>query len=276
MFDSVIMQSRLRKTKRATSNAAKNMMNAAKNNVKVKCSKCSKKIILLTLMLVFMFALMQYHSTTATMHIKEALPLPILPTVDESNDGLKDDVFAQGMWNGADVKHVTDEGLKNALNEFWKNETVNSLADFGCGDGSYSKHFAKQGFTVSCFDGNPAVSVMTDGRCKELDLSKRFNLAKTFDWVMSLEVGEHIPHEFETVFLDNLHRHNTHGIVLSWSLKGQSGKAHVNNQNNEYIKSKMSDLGYWSDVMAETKLRRSIKNLWWFRNTLMVFRKVSK
>ena len=90
---------------------------------------------------------------------------------------------------------------------------------------------------------------------------------------MSLEVGEHLPKEHEDAFMENLHRHNVHGIVLSWATVGQGGTGHVNEQDNEYIKAKICGKGYTSDVKAELVLRKSAR-LNFFQNTLMVFRKV--
>jgi hypothetical protein len=89
---------------------------------------------------------------------------------------------------------------------------------------------------------------------------------------MSLEVGEHLPEQFEDIFINNLHNNNKYGIVLSWAVKDQGGLGHYNEQDNEYIKTKFSNLGYTNDVEAENKLRED-STLWWFKNTIMVFRK---
>jgi len=89
---------------------------------------------------------------------------------------------------------------------------------------------------------------------------------------MSLEVGEHLPPQFEDIFISNLHNNNTCGMVLSWAVKGQGGHGHFNEQNNDYIKSKICKLGYANDVKSENKLRRD-STLGWFKNTIMVFRK---
>ena len=45
---------------------------------------------------------------------------------------------------------------------------------------------------------------------------------------MSLEVGEHLPKEFEDIFINNLDNNNNYGIVLSWAIKGQGGYGHYN------------------------------------------------
>jgi hypothetical protein len=60
---------------------------------------------------------------------------------------------------------------------------------------------------------------------------------------------------------------------MSWALEGQGGLGHFNERSNEYIKSKIMALGYTNDVDAENVLREA-SSLWWFKNTLMVFRKI--
>ncbi|ROT85492.1 hypothetical protein C7M84_013179 [Penaeus vannamei] len=92
-----------------------------------------------------------------------------------------------------------------------------------------------------------------------------------FDWVLSLEVGEHIPRAFEGVFMDNLVKHACTGIVLSWAVPGQDGHHHVNTRENEYIKASMAERGLVADEEAERKLRDTA-SLPWFKNTLMVFK----
>ena len=89
---------------------------------------------------------------------------------------------------------------------------------------------------------------------------------------MSLEVGEHLPKKYENIFIKNLHDNNKYGIILSWAIKGQPGHGHINCQNNDYIKKIFTDLGYINDVDAEKELRRK-SSLWWFKKTIMVFRK---
>jgi hypothetical protein len=107
---------------------------------------------------------------------------------------------------------------------------------------------------------------------KVIDLSIPFDLGKKFDWVLCLEVGEHIPKSFEDILLKNLDRHNSKGIILSWATVGQKGYGHINEQSNEYIKNTMQGLGYHNDLKTENIFRRR-SSLSWFKNTIMVFRK---
>ena len=43
------------------------------------------------------------------------------------------------------------------------------------------------------------------------------------DWVMSLEVAEHIPPQFTDAFLRNVRCHARVGAVISWALPSQRG-----------------------------------------------------
>ncbi|CAG5124210.1 unnamed protein product, partial [Candidula unifasciata] len=53
---------------------------------------------------------------------------------------------------------------------------------------------------------------------KFLDLTAPQYGLPAYDWVVSVEVGEHIPAKFEDIYLDNLARHAKEGIVLSWAV----------------------------------------------------------
>ncbi len=184
------------------------------------------------------------------------------------------DVHPHGYWYGdkTENQHAFDPLLANALAQFFQEEGALSVADFGCGLGYYVKLINDRQIQCDGYDGNPDTPELTKGLGQVADLSQSVDLGKTYDWVLSLEVGEHIPKKYEQAFIENLHEHNAQGIVLSWAVKGQGGYGHFNEQNNAYIKSIMSDYGYINDVEAEQKLRKN-SHLFWFKNTVMVFRK---
>ena len=167
-----------------------------------------------------------------------------------------------------------DHALGESLTRFFKIENVKSLVDFGCGMGNYVKTFQENNINAIGFDGNPNTPELTNNLCKVLDLSVAKQFDESFDWVISLEVGEHLPRQFEDIFIYNLHNNNKHGIVLSWAVKGQGGHGHFNEQNNDYIKSKICNLGYINDIASEKTLR-SDSSVYWFKNTIMVFRKLA-
>jgi hypothetical protein len=181
-----------------------------------------------------------------------------------NKNGFFEDLQSKGQY-------YYDTNLANYLTEFFKNEN-GTVADFGCGSGDYVKKFKNCGIDATGFDGNPKTPELTNGLCSVLDLSQPINLSP-FDWVLSLEVGEHLPKEFEKTFINNLSNNNKRGIILSWAVKGQGGHGHFNEQDNDYIKSKFCELNYTNDLYLENELRKH-STLNWFKNTLMVFRKL--
>jgi len=183
-------------------------------------------------------------------------------------------VSSHGYFIG-DSEHVTDWNLAEAIVDFLRKEKAETLVDFGCGDGDYVNHFIKNGIRAIGYDGNPVTKDASGGTCFVLDLSNPVDLHKQYDWVMSLEVGEHLPKKYETIFIENLVRHVKDGLILSWAIKGQGGTGHFNEQNNDYIKQIFASIGWYNDLEAENSLRKAAVQSW-FKNTVMVFRPLQK
>ncbi len=203
------------------------------------------------------------------------LSLPILVTHTSSIPLQASYIDPKGSWHGSDVQcfHIFDPSLAQGLVDFFKQENANSVVDFGCGMGDYQLKLLQNGINTEAYDGNPDTPLLTQGRAGVQDLSIHFDLNKRYDWVMSLEVGEHIPKEYERIFIENLIRHATNGIVLSWAIPNQGGHGHFNEQSNQYIKDILASYGWYNDENSENVLRKT-SQLHWFKNTIMVFRKL--
>lgn len=182
-------------------------------------------------------------------------------------------VHDTGFWDCDTISfdyHKHDEPLAQQLSKMLQDLSVTSAIDFGCGYGMYVTTLEQHGISCDCYDGNPHTSVLTNNKCGVLDLSKSIHLDKQYDCVISLEVGEHIPQQYESVFIDNLVQHSKKWVIVSWALPHQGGHGHVNEQPNEYIEEKFQQLGFMRVKELETRLRNSA-HWWWFKNTIMVF-----
>lgn len=146
-----------------------------------------------------------------------------------------------------------------------------TVLDLGAGTGGYGKIIAGKAKQVECYDGVANIEDLTNGYVKRADLSEKLNLG-VHDWVLSLEVGSHIPQKFERSYFDNIHRHNREGAILSWAEAGQKGLHQLNRRSTTFVVRQMASLGYRLDERWTTTLRKAAK-LKWFRKTLMVFRK---
>jgi len=185
-------------------------------------------------------------------------------------------IHPHGFWDGPRIasQHQYDLHLSAALLAFFRAEGAQSVVDLGCGMGSYVRHFSREGLRAIGLDGNPSTPQLSKGACGVLDLSVIAEVAEPCDWVLSLEVGEHLPKVYEAAFMENLNRFNTQGMVLSWALEGQGGTGHVNEQSNDYIKAKICALGYVNDANAEASLRQAAQFAY-FKRTIMVFRRTA-
>ena len=168
-------------------------------------------------------------------------------------------------------QHLTDSPLSKALSKFLVGKRV---ASFGDGPGYYKEFLLSYNEVLSydSFDGAPFAELTTNNNVKFLDLSVPIYHLDQYDWVISLEVAEHIPEKFESVYLDNLARHSREGIILSWAAIGQGGHSHINNRDFPYVKAKMEERKFIHDNTSSFYLK-SQSSFDWFKNNINVFRK---
>lgn len=182
-------------------------------------------------------------------------------------------INTRGYWEtNDDIGHVFDPILCNELVVILRESKIKTLCDFGCGMGDYSKLFVTNNIKCDAYDGNPNTELLTNGIGKVLDLSNKAKLGKSYDCVLSLEVGEHIPQEFEEIFIDNICTHSHKKLILSWAIPDQIGDGHVNCKENDYIIEQISNRGFILNK-KETEQLRNVSTLPWFKNTIMVFDK---
>ncbi len=163
-----------------------------------------------------------------------------------------------------------DEGVALELSRFFKHNTI---VDFGAGIGRYTEYLQNKGLSCQAFDGTRKIELLTNGLVKHLDLSKKVSLPEIFDWILCLEVGEHIPAKYQANFVENLHNHNRKGIVISWALPGQDGTGHVNCKTNGQVTRIFTELGYGRNRPMETILRSKAEKAWWLKESLFVLQK---
>ena len=177
-----------------------------------------------------------------------------------------------GFWENSSLDgHAFDSMLSNSISKFCIKNKIETAYDFGCGHGRYTMDLNNAGITCKGFDGNPHTKIISNDFCDVLDLTTDFKLDKV-DLLLSLEVGEHIPSEFEDHIIKKIKDHTSKYVVLSWAVEGQGGDGHVNCRNNNYIKEKFKD-GFINLVDEEEYFRKNCE-LSWFKNTIMVFKKL--
>ncbi len=149
-----------------------------------------------------------------------------------------------------------------------------SVSDFGAGVGEYGHALISVDPTVRWFgyDGAGNVEAWTNGFVRWFDLTIPLSLPRT-DWVMCLEVAEHIPSSAEHMVLRNLHAHNCRGIIISWAALNQIGFDHINNHRNEYVIRQVTQLGYVLNRTLTARFRTGrpvtgLKTYRWLRHVM--------
>ena len=147
-----------------------------------------------------------------------------------------------------------------------------TLNDFGAGVGQIGRELvAKEpGVRYRGYDGAGNVVERTGGFVKFFDLTMPLSLPRS-DWLLSIEVGEHVPHEHEMTVVRNFHAHNRCGIILSWGALDQMGHNHVNNHDPAYVRTLFNELGYEVDAELMAAFKWRVQP--WLRKNLFAFRR---
>jgi 2-polyprenyl-3-methyl-5-hydroxy-6-metoxy-1,4-benzoquinol methylase len=188
-----------------------------------------------------------------------------------STSAISDTGFWKINGNSFEKEHFYDTSLSNAVMNFLLKNNIRRVYDFGCGNGEYVNNFRKQNIISEGFDGNPITNSIPN--CSVLDLTSNFSL-EPVEFVMCLEVGEHIPSKYEDVLIKNVTEQVLPGgyLLMSWALPGQPGLGHINCRPTKYIISKISDKGFIYDNDLTIHFR-NMSSIWWFKNTIMFFQK---
>lgn len=183
-----------------------------------------------------------------------------------------------GVWTPEEAKeqHKFSETLAKIISKNF----IGRIWDVGCGNGAYV-NFLNKNESISCIgidgtdfkNGNLVHDLTTHISQATFIVSMFKDITLPKGCVMCLEVAEHIPKEFESVFLDNIDTLCEDYLILSWATVGQGGFGHVNEQDRDYVLRTMNARGYKLMNDATNSIREAMKGdpCWWFTNSLYIF-----
>jgi len=125
-----------------------------------------------------------------------------------------------------------------------------SIIDLGCGTGSYLEGVLTAGCKDLCgiellYDNAKDYFVKNVADIiQQNDVTTDLNLNRTFDCVMSFEVGEHIEPSGTENFINNLTTLSGQYIVLTAAPPGQRGTGHINLRPKEFWKDAIKAKGF--------------------------------
>jgi hypothetical protein len=121
-----------------------------------------------------------------------------------------------------------------------------SFIDFGCGDGwlVYTARTAGVPDTLGLELSPDVLSIAPPGTEIEIhDLGQPLMVQHAYDLVISWEVGEHLEEKYADNFCRNLANATGRYLVFTAAAVGQGGYHHVNCQNQDYWRWKLTNLG---------------------------------
>lgn len=185
-------------------------------------------------------------------------------------------VHPTGYWyrDNAVYLHLNCEGLRDWLLKFLEDYKNVVKYDLGCGTGYYLKELHSAGHKkLIGVEADPCV-LYEEFPIVPLNLIEPIEFTEK-GIVICLEVGEHIPEEYEHSVIDNITRLCDKYLILSWAVVGQMGIGHFNCRNNDYVIKKIEEKGfkYLEDVSNDARTYPSGVTSY-FKNTLMIFEKI--
>lgn len=132
-----------------------------------------------------------------------------------------------------------------------------TILDMGSCGGKFVKDLAKHGFKIRGIDVTDDIERITEGLVTQKDLTEDCSdLYSSVDWGIFLEVGEHVPAEFESLLIDNVSQIPTKGLIISWApLRLNWCKGHVNCKEESYIINEFQKRGWIVNDELTVKVR---------------------
>lgn len=175
-----------------------------------------------------------------------------------------------GVWDDIDAEgHIFDYTLGRWLGKNLNKEK--QLFDLGCGLGTYLGYFQDIGFKKLIgvdgyiFQKREFNNIIEHDLATPLDLKRKGN-------VLCLEVGEHLREEDLPTFIDNIIRHLSGELIISWALPEQAGTGHISCRSNDWVIEQLTNRGLKFDERKTLEARKHTSpHCAYFRETLMCF-----
>lgn len=150
-----------------------------------------------------------------------------------------------------------------------------SVADIGCGTGTFLHAFKKLGVEkVVGVDGPWAdkdllYSNIDKSEFVEADLEKPIDLKQKFDLVVCLEVAEHLAGNSADIVAKNLVSHSD-TILFSAAVPGQGGQNHINEQWTAYWREKFAKHDYVFHDVLRSIFWNNKDVFWWYKQNIFL------
>ena len=149
-----------------------------------------------------------------------------------------------------------------------------SVLDVGCGQGEWVEVFQAAGVDdiIGLDISPPPVGPRDVGPWVQHDLTEPLGNLGSFDLVLCLETGEHLPEAAADTLVDSIARHANHYVVFGAAVPGQAGKGHINCQTPEWWHRKFASYGFTAQDIVRDRIRHPDVSPWYRDNTWALVR----
>ncbi len=175
-----------------------------------------------------------------------------------------------GIWTQDEAyAHAFSYYTAKYIGDYFEKDKI--VYDIGCGKGTYLGYLFSIGFIDPVGIEGSILPEMDYDKVYHLDLSTPLTTNYPGN-VLSIEVFEHIPKQYEETFIQNLINHCSGKLILSVAVEGQPGIGHVNCRNNDYVIALFEGHGFKFQPERTAEIRSKVEpHVDYLRNTLMVF-----
>jgi SAM-dependent methyltransferase len=151
---------------------------------------------------------------------------------------------------------------------------INSVLDVGCGAGAWLTAYGDLGVSDHIgVDGDyvdRSMLLVAPIKFVPRDIAIPFDLARQFDLVQCLEVGEHVPTAASATLVDNIVRHGKY-VLFSAAVPGQGGEEHINEQPYGFWRTLFAQRGFRLFDFLRPQIQGDDRIERWYRHNVLFF-----
>jgi hypothetical protein len=149
------------------------------------------------------------------------------------------------------------------------------MIDVGASVGHFVRELRSVGYSIYGLDGSEGIEHLSGGLVLQCDLTKLplYQTQHKSDWAIFLDVGEHIPRQFEDHVISVVSTIPSKGLIVSWADHVVPDRKVHNRRSDFYIANAFGLRGWELDEILTLQVREQAGDYVMMNKRLLVFTK---